>query len=150
MCEWVYCHDDAANHQLPIAEAFWIIQIVSLEECSSWMQNLMQIHCSTCSVILNVRTAQYTRSLNSIYHPHWLVQWSCHCSHIRIPVHSSWLPGYMDVTQTILIVLTMAGLFPDRPHLCIRIVFSALHLRQNINSLQAFFKEWDESIFSFS
>ena len=76
-----------------------------------------------------------------VYHPHWLEQWSHRCSCMFIPVHSSWLPGYMDVTQTILIVLTMAGLFPDRPHLCIRIVFSALHLRQNINSLQAFFKE---------
>ena len=21
MCEWVYCHDDAANHQLPITAA---------------------------------------------------------------------------------------------------------------------------------
>ena len=28
-----------------------------------------------------------------------------------IPVHSSWLPGYPDVTQTILITLTVAGLF---------------------------------------
>ena len=31
-----------------------------------------------------------------------------------IPVHSPWLPGYIDVTQTIL-TLTMAGLFLDRP-----------------------------------
>ena len=31
------------------------------------------------------------------------------------PVHSPWLPGYMDATQTILVVLTMAGNFPDRP-----------------------------------
>ena len=32
--------------------------------------------------------------------------------------HSSpppWLPGYLDVAQTILIILTMAGLFLDRP-----------------------------------
>ena len=27
----------------------------------------------------------------------------------------SWLPGYIDVTQTLLIILAMAGLFPDRP-----------------------------------
>ena len=33
-----------------------------------------------------------------------------------IPVHSPWPPGYIDVTQTVLIILTMAGLFPDRPH----------------------------------
>ena len=31
--------------------AFWIIQIISVEECSSLMQNLMQIRCCTHSVI---------------------------------------------------------------------------------------------------
>ena len=49
-----HCHDEAANHQLPIASAFWIIWIVSTEECLSLMQNLMQIHCSRSLVILNV------------------------------------------------------------------------------------------------
>ena len=34
---------------------------------------------------------------------------------MRIPVHSPWLPGYIDVTQTILVMLTMVGLFPKRP-----------------------------------
>ena len=34
---------------------------------------------------------------------------------MRIPVHSPWLPGYNDVAQTILIILTKAVLFPDRP-----------------------------------
>ena len=43
--EQVQCHNEAANHQLPIAAAFWIIWIVSREECSSLMQNLMQIRC---------------------------------------------------------------------------------------------------------
>ena len=84
-------------------------------------ENLMQICCSTCSVILNAMATQYTCSLNSIYHPHWLVQWSCHCSHMRIPVHSPWLPGYIDAMQTVLVMLTMAGLFPDRPHIYIYI-----------------------------
>ena len=36
---------------------------------------------------------------------------------MRIPVHSPWLPGYMNVVQTVLVSLTMAGLFPDRPHI---------------------------------
>ena len=45
------CCDEAANHPLPIAAAFWIIWIVPVEECSSLTQNLMQISCSTCSVI---------------------------------------------------------------------------------------------------
>ena len=44
------------------------------------MQNLTQIHCSTCSVIMNAMTTQYTCSLNGVYDPHWLVQWSCHFS----------------------------------------------------------------------
>ena len=66
MHEKAYCCDEATNHQLPIAVAFWIIWIVSAEECSSLMQNLMQIHCSTCSVILNVMATQYTCSLNGI------------------------------------------------------------------------------------
>ena len=93
--------------KLPITvahtEAFWIIQIVSMEECSSLTQNLMQICCSTCSVILNVTATQYTGSLNGIYCPHWPVQWSHHCSCMCIPVHSPWLPGYLHVVQTFLL-----------------------------------------------
>ena len=69
------------------------------------------------SVILNATGTQYTRSLNGIYHPHWLVQWHHHCSHRHIPVHSPWLPGYIYVVWTILVILTMAGLFLDRPRM---------------------------------
>ena len=115
MHEWACCPDKAANHQFPTAVAFWIIQIVSTEDCSSFMQNLMQIRYSTCSVILNVMATQYTCSLSGIYLPHSLVQWSHHCSHIHIPVHFPWLTGYIDVTQTVLVILTMARLFIDRP-----------------------------------
>ena len=68
------------------------------------------------SVILNVTATQYTHSLNSISHPHWLVQWGRHCSHVLIPVHSPWLPGYIDVMQAILVILTMTRLFPDWAH----------------------------------
>ena len=109
--ERVCCCDEAANHQLSIVADFWIIQIVYAEECSILMQNMMQTHCSTHSVIMNVMAAQYTCSLKGIYHPLCLVQWSHHCSHMCIPVHSPWMPSYTDVTQTILIILTMAGLF---------------------------------------
>ena len=116
--EQVHCCDEVVNHQLCIVAAFWIIQIVPVEECSCLTQNLMQIWCSTHSVILNVTSTQYTCSLNSVYCPHWLVQWSHHCSHMCIPVHSPWLPGYISVTQTILVTLTMAGLFLDRPCTC--------------------------------
>ena len=114
MHEWVCCCDEAASHQLPIAAAFWIIQIVSAEECSSLTQNLTQIHWSTHSLMLNVMATQYTCSLNSIYRPHWLVQWSCHCLCMCFPVHSPWLPGCINVMQTV-VVLIMAGLFLDRP-----------------------------------
>ena len=51
MLEQVHCCDEAANHQLPIPAAFWIIWVVSVEEYSSLTQNLMQIHCCPCSVI---------------------------------------------------------------------------------------------------
>ena len=67
--EWVCCYDEAVNRQLPIAVAFWILQIVSVEECSSLTQNLLQTCCSTCSVILNVMTTQYICSFKVIYHP---------------------------------------------------------------------------------
>ena len=115
--EWTYYHDKAANHQLPIDTASWTIRIVSTEECSSLTQYLMHIHCCPCSVILNVMATQYICSLDSVYCPHWLVQWSHHWSRMHIPVHSPCLPGYIHVTQTILVKLTMAGLFLDRPHI---------------------------------
>ena len=119
--EWVHCGDEAAHHQLPIAVAFWIIQIVSsMEECSSFFKLNTKFEadcCSTHSVILNVTATQYTcstTSLNCISYPHWLVQWSHHCSHMDVPVHSPCLPGYMDDMQTVLMILAMASLFPNR------------------------------------
>ena len=75
-------------------KAFWIIRVVSVEECSSLIQNLMQIRCCPHLVILNATATQYTRSLNGICRPHWLVQWSCHCSHVHTAVCSPWLSGY--------------------------------------------------------
>ena len=50
-----------------------------------------------------------------VYCPHWLIQWSHHCSCMRITVHSPWLLGYIDVTENVLIMLTVVGLFLDRP-----------------------------------
>ena len=125
MHEWACCWDEAANHHLPIVGGFWIIQIVSMEECSSLTQNSMKNFCSTHTVILNVTATQYTFSLKSVYSSHWLVQWSHHCSSMHIPVHSLWLPGYINIRQTVLIILTMAGTFPYRPHVSI---FKETHL----------------------
>ena len=109
MRERARCHDEGASHQLPIAAAFWNIWLVSTEEYSSLTQNLMQIHCSTHSFIVNVTATQYTSSLNSVYRPHWLA--------LCIPIHSPWLPCYNNVMRTALIMLTMAGFFPDRTHI---------------------------------
>ena len=90
---------------------------ISTEEYSGLMQNLMQSCSSTHSVILNVTATQYTYSLNGVYRPHWLAQWSHHCTRMCIPVRSPGLPAYIDVTPTILVVLTMVGLFLDRPYI---------------------------------
>ena len=73
------------------------------------------------SLVLNVMATQYTCSLSGIYHPHWLVAWSHHCSCIRIPVPSPWLSGYTDVVQTILVILRMVGHFPDRLYIYMNI-----------------------------
>ena len=51
--------------------------------------------------------------------PHWLVQWSQHCSCMHIPVHSPWLSGYINVTQIVLVILTVPGLFLDRLYLSV-------------------------------
>ena len=91
-------------------KAFWIIWIVSTEECSNLMQIFLQICCSTQPFWMQQPHSTQC-SFKDIYHTHWPVQWSPHCSCMWSPVHSSWLPGYIDVTQTILIILTMAGFF---------------------------------------
>ena len=54
---------------------------------------------------------QYTCSLNSVYCLPLTSQQSDHCSQTHIPVCYSCLPGYIDVVQTVLLILTMAGLF---------------------------------------
>ena len=94
MHEWACCPDEAANHQLPIDAAFWIIQVVSSEECSRLMQNRMQTHCSIHSVILNVIATQYTCPLNGVSWPHSLVQSSlfthAHSSPLSLAARLHW------------------------------------------------------------
>ena len=36
--------------------------------------------------------------------PNWLVQWNHHCSRMHIPAPSLWLPGYINIAQTVLII----------------------------------------------
>ena len=89
------------------------------EECSSLRQKkkLTQIRCSIQAVILNSIATQYTCSLKGIYCFCWLVQWSHHCSCMHIPVHSFWLPGYIDVMQTVLYINNVWTSL-DRPRTC--------------------------------
>ena len=47
---------------------------------------------------------------------------------MRIPVPSAWLPGDVGVVQTVLCILTMAGLLPDRPRISICVsVWGCVH-----------------------
>ena len=71
------------------------------------------------SVILNATATQYTCPLNGSYCPHWLVQWSHHCSHTCIPVPSPWLPGYIQVA-THSCYITNGWIFLDRPCIPLR------------------------------
>ena len=63
-CHIFYLH---CTHSMA-PKAFWI-WIISTEECSSLVQNVMQILLSTHSVILNVTASQCTCSLSSVPPP---------------------------------------------------------------------------------
>ena len=112
MHEQACCRDEAANHQLPITAASWIIQIIAVEECSSWMQILWRFialfahfECSghtvhmltqrhlppplTSTVKLSLFTHAHSSPLSLAARLHW-----CHTN------HSCYINN--------------AGLFPDR------------------------------------
>ena len=89
------------------------LQIVSAEEYSSLMQNLMRVRYSTHPVILNVTATQYICSLIGVYGPRPLLT-----STVKSPLFThacscpfSLVPGYIDAAQSILVLLTMAGRF---------------------------------------
>ena len=113
------------------------------------MQNLVETHCSTHLIILNVMATQCKCSLNSVYYPQRLLQWSCHCSHMRIPVHSPWLPGYIYVAQTILFILTVARLCPDKPRIFGEFFKKGLTDLENNASILEFGNHWSSSNLSF-
>ena len=80
--------------------------------------------CSVCSVLLNVTTTQDTCSLHRCLPPPLTGTLTVS---LFTPVHSipsPWLPSYIDGTQTVLLMLTMAGLFPDRPRVSIPLCFT--------------------------
>ena len=89
-----------------------------MEECSSLTQNLMQICCSTHSVMFNVMATQYTSTAST----------ASLTSTVKLSlfthVHSSPLSlaaGLHLCHTNCFVVLTMAGLFPERPHILKRI-----------------------------
>ena len=106
-----HCHNEAAKNELPVIVAFWVIQIVSPEECSSLMQNLLQISCSTCSVILNAMATQCTGSLNGVYCPP-----DQYCEDVIVHV-CAFQSTLLGCQVTLILHLTMVGLFLDRPHI---------------------------------
>ena len=90
--------------QSPVAHSCGLLNYPNIVSTEEWMfkLNINKICADyTCSVILNMTATQYTCSFSGLYHPHCLIQWSCHCSRMHIPVHSPWLPGDIDVTQII-------------------------------------------------
>ena len=119
MHELACCRDEAANHQLPIATGFWIIQTVSTEEClsltkldaDSLLYLLSHFGCDSHTVhmftqrhLLPPLTSTVKSSLFTLAHssPFSLAArlHQCHAN--------------------ILVILTMAGLLPDRPCLIVK------------------------------
>ena len=102
-------------------KAFRIIRIVSMEECASLTQFdadslLYSLSHFECDGHIGHMVSQQCL-------PPTLIQWSRHCSHVHILAHSPWLSGYIDVVQTLLIILTMAGLFLNRPRTSHYLIF---------------------------
>ena len=82
----------------------------------------MKIHCSTC----NFECGGHT--IHTLIQQHLLPPLTSTVkSSLFMHVHSSplFLPdSYIDAMQTILIILTTVGLFPDRPHVSIYLTSS--------------------------
>ena len=107
MPEQAHCRGEAASHQLPIAAAFWVIQIVSAEECANLSENWMQICCSTQSFWIWWPHSTHAHSMASMAPRTSIVTSSLFM--LCIPVHPPWLPGYVGVAQTVLVMVAMAG-----------------------------------------
>ena len=83
-----------------------MFKLITKFDADLLLYSLSRLECNSHTVHLPTQWA-LPPSLTSIV--------KCHCSRMHISVHSPWLPGYIDVTQTVLVILTMAGLFLDRP-----------------------------------
>ena len=77
----------------------------------------MQIHCSIHSVILNVMATVHMPTQWHLLPPLASRVKSSMFMHTHSCPLSPWLSGYVDAAQTILVILTMAGIFLKRPHI---------------------------------
>ena len=128
MHERAHCHDEAASHQLPTAAAFWIIWIVSMEECSSLMQNLMHIHCSThCLFECDGHTVHMLTQRRPLPPLTSTVKSSLFV-HVRSSPLSLAVRLHRCCMETVLIRLTELDFFLDRLYLYIYIYLSIYHL----------------------
>ena len=115
-----------------MSRCFVVMKLQSLVDHSCGLRNLLNSFCrgmftlnakfdadSLLCSLSHLQCNSYTVHMLTQWRlsPSWLVQWSCHHSCMCILVHSSWLPGYISMVQTVLIILAIAGLFPDRPHI---------------------------------
>ena len=128
MHEQAHCQNEAASHRLPIAAAFWIIWMDSMEEYSSLMQKsdadslfylLSHFECEghTAHVLTHrhlpppltsaVKLSLFTHALSSLLslaarvHP-------CHANHSLYINHCqtfSWQTSYFNYINTILLAL---------------------------------------------
>ena len=153
MHERAHCHDEAANHQLSTSAAFWSIQIVSAEECSSLTQNLMQICCSTQSCQMWQPHSTHTQTAGRLLPPltstvkSWLFMHvhssplslatrvhGCHTNHSR-HTNNSW--SFSGQTSSCIIKFTIAKIISS----C-RINASVYRHETSVNPL---FRNWGDS-----
>ena len=59
-----------------------------------------------------------------------------YCSRTCIPVHSPWLPGYINFAQTVLVTLPMAEIFLDRPCILIIALFIGVYKKIKLKTPQ--------------
>ena len=81
-------------------------------------------HFKCDSHTIHMLTHSVVSITQSLVH-HWLVQWSCHCSHMHVPVHFSLAA---KLHQCCANLLTMAGIFADRPHVYMCVYVSVYKL----------------------
>ena len=98
------CHDKAANHLLPIAAAFRIIWITSMEECLRLMKNLIQSHMLTQWRLLPTLTS--TVKLSLLMHVHSSPISSAATLHRCCTNHSRYINNGL--------------IFPERPCICLK------------------------------